>query len=448
MARRILYLDLLRGFFIFYVTLIHGIAQFVLHADANVTNELPRIVMIILTPFIILASWAPIFALVSGTANGFVMMQAASKLDPKLSWRDQDLALLKIIKGPLINSMLLYLFSFINVYFFHYGINIGGTIHYSTITGSIELGNLQWGDTFMFFFSDAISLMAISGVIVCVLTFFLWRNHNQLNIKRNVIILTLVALVWFFISPFLHAELEPLFFSSIEEKNYGMAYLLKILIGPTESTFPNAAYAIFGEIFGFALAIDAPIKRIRQYGYGFGCSFLLTAIIWMLVTNTKFALGPENIGKALPFNVHLIDISLMLLLSTFLIDIMEYQTPEKRVIIARNTTFLRRYGLIALTIFLLEGLVSISLKKLFYFLWPWLDSPILNFPMVGVYLLTLLAIWYIIARLWEKVDFKYSFEWLLVQVAGRLRGRLSSKLHVEEVLYNPVQIAKDGQKPE
>jgi hypothetical protein len=438
MARRVLYLDLLRGFFIFYVTLIHGIAQFVLHQDAGIMGEIPRWALIILTPFIIMASWAPIFALVSGTANGYVMLRMASKLNPKLSWREQDRELLKIIKGPLINSMLLYLFSIVNVYFFHYGINIGGEIHYSTITGSIELGTFRWGDTFMFFFSDAISLMAISGVVVCILTFFLWRNHNQMNIKRNVIILSGIALLWFFIAPALHARFEPLFFSSIEEGKHGLAYLLKIFIGPTESTFPNAAYAIFGEVFGFALAIDAPIKRIRQYGYGFGLGFLGTAIIWMLATGTKFVLGPDNIGKALPFNVHLIDISLMLLLSTFLIDMMEYRDARTRIKIARYTTFLRRYGLIALSIFLLEGLVSITLKKIFYAIWPALDSPIINFPAVGIYLLTLFAIWYLIIRLWEKVDFKYSFEWVLVQVAGRLRGRMSSKLHVDEVLYHPV----------
>ena len=305
MARRILYLDLLRGFFIFYVIIIHGIAQIVIHADAEIMTELPHWFLIVITPFIILASWAPMFALVSGTANGYTMMVTILKQPPPTGNLNST-ALWQIMKGPVINSLLLYGLSVLNIYFFHYGISIGGNIHYSTLTGSIELGRWAWGDPYMFFFSDAIGLMAISNLVICGWVALLWRKQGYQHTKRNVIILTCIGFVWFFSAPFLHAWLDPLFFSSMQNNAYGTAYVLKLIIGPTESTFPNAAYAIFGACIGFALATNAPLKRIQQYGYGFGVMFLIVAICWMLITKTKFILGPENIGKALPFNVHLI----------------------------------------------------------------------------------------------------------------------------------------------
>ena len=73
MAKRLLFLDILRGFFIIWVLLVHGISQLILHLDSGVMTQVPEWALVVITPFIVMSTWAPIFALVSGAANAYSM---------------------------------------------------------------------------------------------------------------------------------------------------------------------------------------------------------------------------------------------------------------------------------------------------------------------------------------------------------------------------------------
>jgi len=62
----------------------------------------------------------------------------------------------------------------------------------------------------------------------------------------------------------------------------------------------------------------------------------------------------------------------------------------------------------------------------------------------GYQLLLLLAIvvlfWYIIVKLWEKVEFKGSFEWLTIAILSKGREDAGDRLKIQEILYNPEPI--------
>ena len=71
--RRLIFLDALRGFFILYVVWLHATIGVVFNNDPNALNTLPKWLLIVFAPVMILATWAPIFVVVSGAANAYVL---------------------------------------------------------------------------------------------------------------------------------------------------------------------------------------------------------------------------------------------------------------------------------------------------------------------------------------------------------------------------------------
>ncbi len=381
-----------------------------------------------------MSTWAPIFALVSGAANAYSMQMQFIKTVKDASSVPSDKELFKILKGQLWNSFFLYLLSVLYVSTLQYSISFEGIVRYTTLTGSIDRGFLAFGDPQTFLFSDAISLLAISSFITCIIAFLIWRKGGVLKARRNFLILTITACVWLAISPLLHYYLDPTFENDVSTGNYLQGYLLKLIVGPTESTFPNAAFGIFGQVLGIAIALETPLQHIKKYGYTFGIIFLFIAAI--LIGIDGWSLTPANIGKQLPFQNQILNLGILLIISTWLIGFMEYQTPERRTRIAKDTVIIRRFSFLALTLFLLESVFSISLKKLFFVIFPTVSFSSINVPITLLYLAIILCFWSLVVWLWAKVDFKYSFEWFMVQIVGRLRGRMSNRLNVQESLYN------------
>ncbi len=442
-SRRLLFLDLMRGFFITYLIFIHGIAQIVLH-NVTTIGELPSWATYVISPFIVLATWAPLFVLVSGVANTY-SLQAQFLKNLKEAANISDVKLWDLLKGQLWNSFFIYLLSLMNMFFFHYPIGIGGgALRYSTITGSVDhwvVGTplvLSWGDPLLLFFSEALALIAISGFVTCFTSWLIWRKGGVMKVNRNIIMLTALGVLWVAVTPLLKGWLYQPFLDDFNSGNYLPAVILKFIIGPSESTFPNVAFAIFGQVFGMALALELPKKKVLGYGYVLGGVFTAIAI-YVFSINPAPALDPNAIGSTLPFQNQLLNLGLITIVATFFMGFLEYKTPEKRVKWARLTRASRRFGLIALTVFILEGLVSILWKKVFMAMFTFIDFTSLNVEMLLatlLYLVLLLLFWYLVARVWARFDFKYSFEWILVQVVGRLRGRMSNRLKVKEVLDN------------
>lgn len=88
-----------------------------------------------------------------------------------------------------------------------------GSIQRTLITGSLETEHFMLTDVQVLFQTDAIGLIAVNGLICLVTLTLLWRNKGYLKTKRNLIILTCIAIGWFCISPWLHSHLDSFFYS-------------------------------------------------------------------------------------------------------------------------------------------------------------------------------------------------------------------------------------------
>jgi len=430
---RLIFLDIMRGVFIMLVIWTHAFSHLMLYGEPLIPFE-DFIIWIFLpfAPLVLMATWAPIFALLSGIASGYVNHGILEAM--KENSQEKQKFLKNMVKRAVINSLLLYLISFIHMSLLHYGVKFNGEVQRSLITGSIETMSLYFTDVEFFFFTDAISLMATSGIVIAVTLYFLWSGNGFNKIRRNIITLSILGCVFFLLSPLLHFLFEEMFFTAIDNEQYFFAYLLKIIIGPPHSTFPNVGFAFFGGVFGISIAQKTPIQYIKKYGYGFGIAFILLGFI--IFTFTGYNISPELIGTSIPIQFHLLNIGLMLIVTTLIIHKIEYQPIEKKKRIAKKTILIRRFGLVAMTGYTCESLLVVINLKWFLPLWEGTSILAQHFEILILCFMQLF-IWIILLKLWEKKDFKYSFEWLVVNLSGRILGKKSNRLNVKEVLYNP-----------
>lgn len=431
MSRRLLYLDMLRGFFVLYVVWLHALNAIVYGNNANSVNDVNPWIFVFLAPLAILATWAPIFTMISGTANAYAMHNAMKT--PAISG-NSGAALRRLLLASITNSAIIYLMSIMNMLFFHHSMEFNGQFRHTLITSSLQHGALQPYSVQLLFYNDALSTIALSGLVVSVTLYFLWRNGGYQERQRNFTVLTGMALTWLFISPVLHQALDGVFSDALNQGRWGTALVLKFVVGPNQSPFPNVAYALFGAIFGIALSEGVDIRIIRRYGYGMASAFLMLGGAIIARQGVHII---ELTYPTFPAKLHYINLGLMMGVATFLIEHMEYSDAAKRARLARRTMLLRRVGMLALTVFLLEGVFSVIASKPYMWLWGNADIFPKNPVAIIVFLAFLLTFWNVALIRWEKYHFRFGFEWLIVNIVGTIRGRKSIRLQPASVLHTP-----------
>jgi hypothetical protein len=346
-----------------------------------------------------------------------------------------------LLRGVWINSGLLFVCSLLGTIVLHPNIPFHGRSHYSWITGSLERGYWAAPDWEHVFSNDAVSMVAMSGILIAAAFGCLWRNGGFANMRRTCAALVALGVFCFAASPFLHARLDEPFFAAVEERRAGTALLLKFLVGTPFSIFPHAGFAFFGAVMGIALARRESLADIRRYGFGAGAAAICSGVVLLALFGVP--ISPERIGTSLPTRLQLVNLGMMLCLAVWLTGRFEYQDETLRRERARRSVFVRRFGLMAMTIYICESLLCVINLKWFL---PLFEGTPAGARFAGLLLFAgmQLGIWYCILRLWERVGFKYSIEWWVVTVGGYLRGRKSTRLDVRAVLYPPAIPAKQN----
>ncbi|HOK09342.1 MAG TPA: hypothetical protein PLT82_05600 [Candidatus Hydrogenedens sp.] len=425
MKKRLLYVDCLRGFFIGYILWLHAFNAVVYQNNPQSIEKANPWIFIIFAPLIILATWAPIFVLLSGTAHAYTMHRSllkykgVTKITPELN---------RLLLGGLVNSFLLICFSFMNMMFFHHRMPFNGRFYETLITGFIQKGSFPDFSFDILFYTDALGNIGISLFFLHITLYALWRSGELFDRRYTFRILTGIALTLLFISPSIHKGLDGVFYQAIQEEKWGLAWLLKFLLAP----LPNMAYGYLGAVFGIALSEQVSLDKIRGYGYGLGVAFVSLAV-WLMI---QYGLKPIEFAQSpLPIKIHFLDVGLMLIVSAFLIGVMEYTDSERRMWWMKHTTAIRRISMVALTIFLLEGPVAVSLGRVYL----WVIGSPSEFPKHPLYIipfiLLVLLFWHGVVIVWERFGFKYGAEWLSVLIVGWVKRQKSVRLDPAQTLY-------------
>ena len=190
-----------------------------------------------------------------------------------------------------------------------------------------------------------------------------------------------------------------------------------------------------GAILGIALARkESPIK-ITLY-----C--LIQGIIWFTIG----MIGLSSLGGINPSNIYLNTTEALLedsyrqygqlgtvffyfLASLLLFD---FISPEKQIKRTRYFKWLRRFGMISLTVYIFDSLISAIFREILNLI-PFLDG--WNESMLGVIIvgIFLAIVWGFFAYLWEKANYKFTVEWSILKIIEKLSGKKSDKYDLSRI---------------
>lgn len=447
--KRLLYLDVFRGFVGLFIILSHSFSHIILW-DYNLIplEDFPIWMVIVLSPLIAFSTCGAVFAIISSTALGFKMQSIVKR---NLDQKPQKIqkAINKGLYASSVSFALLFIFSIFHVSLLHYGLHWNGTIQRTVITGSLEVGHFIWTDVQVLFQTDAIALIAMNGLISVAALSLLWRNKGYLKVKRNLIILVISGILWFVASKFLHQWFDGLFFEALNQKQYLTVLLLKFIIGPPNSTFPSAAYGFFGLIFGITFAQGWKKRFFRIIGWLVGPLIMLGAGLYMLLFGSNFS--PDLLGSFVPFEIEVFDVGYILLVQAIFIETWEFRKPKNPKKMIKRTKVLSRFGVITLTMYVFESIICVLTLKWYMPLWEIIPPfPADRFIQMYLFVGIQVAFWWILSKYWEKINYKFSLEWMLIKMRAAITRYHSNRLNVKEneKQYHQVAETKEfGQQP-
>ncbi len=428
--KRLLYLDSVRGFCTMIIIAAHSFSH-LMFWDMNLIalEDFSILAIIIFSPIILIATSAPVFVLISANAlsynfyieiRNYIKSKSENNPDHKnqidISFKDPVLS--QIVKKNLISYSVLLIASLAHVFLFHYGLNWNGRVQRTLITGILETGGFSNIDFEVFFQTDAIGLIAFSGFFNVGLIVLLLRKQGYYKPKRNLLILLGLIVAWYILSSLFHHLFDDLFWESLNDGRYGITLLLKFIVGPPQSIFPNFAFGFVGIIYGFGFVQEKSRTFFRKLALYISILFISIAGILILING--FNLSTEDFGLFLPLELQILDFAVIQILVIIFIELVEYskKTQKKKI---KSTRIWQRYGKITMTAYIFESVLCILNMKWYIPLWKKLHqtSFILHLE-VFIFVGMQLALWYGIILLWEKRNFKFSVEWFVIIIRKKL----------------------------
>jgi len=407
-TRRLLSLDTLRGFGIFYMSLLHPLVFRVFEQNRgqiqSIWDNTPLIVMILVFPFIMVMIWGALFTFLSGVSISYSLnIQAQENMEQTQSK----------FKSIIIRSFLLLLTQYLFMFLFSNPVSgITPEVTNSLISGGLESGVFDIPSIYHFIIAPTIEAIVIANLCIVLIYSLIWKtkNYNKKKVYGWFLGLGIGIFVVSYIIFALIGDQQTFTDNLGANGNHFSQMLFVRLIGGRFSFFPTVAYGFFGAVIGAAIANRESYKKIAKFGIGTSLIFLMIFLVTIL---NGFDYIEDLSGEHQPWNIYCFNLGGQMLVYTILLKI-DYTTPNKTKVHARRSKILRRYGKLTLTIYFFECIISILLYKVFYWLY---GGAFYNSPWKIVsYISAIFLIWYTITKFWEKAKFKYSIEYWIHEI--------------------------------
>ena len=438
--KRIQVIDFLRGISILFMMLFHGSYYWDSLPSKTQMNQ------ILANPFaglaLVLGKAAGIFALISGMSNAISMY---SRMQSGRS-KPRD-----VFFGGLITGLWVILLGKIQVALFNHTM-IGnaefpypeGPAEYTLITGSIQTGQIQYPSVYTLIYKNtALFSIGLSIIFTGIVLALLGMKEGHKYVKRNLIIIGVLATTIICITQPMKNLLRPIWYDAYINSQHLKGGLYSILIGDTYPFFPFIGYALYGAMFGIAFSQEIDRKKTAIVGGTAGGIYLVIGSILLAIYGHPDA---TEIFQTLPTQWSFIQIGFFIWLST-LCYYFHYSPKESKIRRVLHSKFIRRFGLITLTIFVFEPLLGTTIKVLILdnISSNWSSNPIFAF----LYGFALIILWYGLLKLWERAEFKGTLEWINGKITSFLTRRDASRLNIVRNLYGDDYIPrKKKQKKE
>ncbi len=445
--KRIISLDILRGIAILAMVFLHNAAFHYPNIDELLeADPLPTIIVV----FGFLILWAGLFGFISGSAHGYIITRRILNSDSGTSKNsrkkgdepvgDTKLSTDKITNKPqkigqkknfppkrIIRHAL---FSFLIIFIFHWiwTVVTGNSImtedpndpdlRTSLIIGLIYYGEIPRIHPEIYFFASSLWMIAVNVLVVGIALYYLYKKYGMENPMPVYKWLLGLSLVVFLLTPILRGFMFPVMMDLIEKggvESIG-ALPLALLVNDPNPAFPFLGYGLVGAMVGIMIAQKESPKKIRLFLLIFGLIIGSAGLIGYMYSGGLIVAGRGDIWGQDAFyfsSLSYLILGIFCLIYIILLSFFDFCSVAKRKKRKNMFNSLKRPGHHSLTIFIFEGIVAISLRRLIEVFAPAWNSSIVNciiFAVSNVFL------WVVVLYYWEKVDFKYSLEYFIKEL--------------------------------
>ena len=417
--KRIKTFDILRGVAILVMVISHRIVWDYIYQHPEAQAQ--SIGYFIFTLF---STMAGIFYCISGSVNSYINFNRL---------KDGKITSSQLVKRSIATALLLILISLLFRYFLLRSVDdvvsvnpLGEVLQYNE-TGVLPYLVLygvypQKFNISILFQMGTLPLIGYSFLAVSIVMVLYKRYRGLENPDQFRKVLLIIGILIFLMSGFTYRFLYgPVQRAVISGNILSMIFLSPFIIGKFP-IFPHLSYAFFGAYFGVAFAQQNrdPARNLKSL-LRFWAILLSMGIVIITLSITfeeyntwYFAWGQKLFQLGFFF--------LLFWLGMILIDYQPEKVQDNRMKWVQPMITL---GRVSLTVFILEGLLAVSLQRLIAPLWSNWNSSAGNATLFG---LINMAAWAVIITLWKKVDFAGSLEWTSAWLVKKLSGQQSSKL--------------------
>ncbi len=463
--KRFVSLDLLRGTAIIAVLFFHML-QVVWNYEGVLTSGIAWPFWSLVIPLAFFGQFNVLFVALSGLVNTISIDKQWKKLIAQNPSSDQKrIAANRILKSQLIRGLFILVMAYV------YDVLLNRLL-LNTVTQSSNpllqsinglyatnvLHAIAWG-------------IVISGVLY---TQLLRREKGQQWVSNRLLLAALIMLI---LTPFMVtlSRTFPYYYTAgWETRGLGwniLYFFINSIFRGTGPAFPFAVFGVVGALIGFRISSGNIEKAYANRWLAAAIAVFVGGLLVYLLRVAELHVVLNAASGTLPYyfiesvydtgeKVMLLGGSLLIMLIlVYMIDV-----RGKAREFAQRTVSVRRFGLVSLTVFSLQWIVS-GLLVVYHittnaitgatteflqgnFSAGWFDfqrAPgLLAWQFVFWFLITL-AIWHVFLWLWGKTEFKGSFEWLTVKLISKGRKDAGERMNMSASLYEVEPIVEKPQ---
>jgi hypothetical protein len=422
-------LDFLRGISIFAMTAFHAFENIIITDDGGIDPyemQSDPVIVLLASTVLIFGYWRPFFLLISASVHMYSMEKSIRKGKKRI----------EVLKKQLFLGFLIYMIGLLRESVF----SSYGFLGVSYNNKSWTIGALK--NVFVF---ETLNMIGISIILSSLVHFFLTRNNGVNKTKRNLIIYGILAAFFIIMRPIVKMQVDLYFgaeFSTVQTdvSSFGDGILRLfwvMLAGAPEPIFPFLGTCFVGCMIGIYIAQEKPSKDVVRYGYISGFLLVVAGCILLILSDEPFSF----IFSILPPPLYLFHLGMQIIIMFFALSIVEFN-PKIPVKFVTRTTFLRRWGILSLTVYFFQ-IIDIFIRELLYGITGMPFNELNKVRAEWAFLMVIIAIlfWEIILRVWEKMKYKGSLEFLISKV-GALFGKkpdAADPLSVRGILYEELE---------
>ncbi len=342
-------------------------------------------------------------------------------------FREGKLSPRKVLANSVIAGGIVVALNYIYMGFFTPGLITPELTSIGLLPGLIRTGQMILGTPERMLFCTALMMIGWSVLFSGVFLYLLMRKGGVDKPRRNFLVLGICATTCVVIYPVLQDLLRPFMTNPLTPENFLGALIISWLVGPSFPIFPYLGFALFGVIFGLLVVDKATKRTLLVYGYGIGAIFTVIGFICIaLVGFTANAFDTPDL------QVLLAVLGNVMLALTFIMHVMDFAGDKVKVWWIRHSRRVRSCGLISLSAFFLEASLAVAVRHIFEIFYPAFTYDFLF--MFAIFAPIMAIIWIVVVRLWARVHFKASFEWMIDRLMAKFTGKQTDRLNTDYIL--------------